>query len=158
MGVYMCVYVCLCVCMCMYCVCVCMCMYVVCMCVNVCLCICVCMYIHIHTHSYTSRNQCLCVNVVTGVSTFACTVSNKVDFGVSTVDIGALTFLIRRVNSLTSTNVEVDVRASTVNIRASTVDQSSVLLLYWYLLVANTASLACFCCAVVKHRMQTCGS
>ena len=125
--VFLCVFMCVYVCVCVYIMCVCMCMYVLCMCVNVCWCVCVCMYIHTHILSYTSIGRRHRVDVGAWASTFTCTVSNKVDIGASTIDIGASTFLIRRVDSLMSTDVEVDVRTSTVNIRVSTVDQISPL-------------------------------
>ena len=96
--VFMCIYMCACVCMCVYYVCVCMCMYVGCVCVNVCLCVYVYVYTHTHT-PYTSLGRHLCVDIVAWVLTSDCTEATKVDLGVSTVDIRALIFLIKRGNA-----------------------------------------------------------
>jgi len=61
----------------------------------------------------------------------------------SKVNIGASTFLIGRVDSSTLTDVEVDVQTSTVDIRASTVDQSSPPLLYHNNVTFNPTPTLC---------------
>ena len=75
------------------------------------------------------------------MSTFACIGAIEVDIGALTVDIRTSTFLIRRVDDPTSTDVGVDVRASMVDIRALTIDQSSAPVLYH----ANVMFFCCIC-------------
>ena len=77
-----------------------------------------------------------------------CTEATEVYLGASTVDIRASTFLIGRVNSPTSTDVEVNVRVSTVDIEALTVDQSSVPLLYLFVVCVYVVCVCSVCMCV----------